>query len=297
MAVDQAVVVPLPERRRRVPFNPIQRVAVAMTPLGLLFLIPFFYVPLFALLVRSVRPGAGQHWWSPYSQMVTQGDLLPILSQSFTIASIAFVSMLVIGYPLAYIITFRMKASWHMPMLLLLIISGSVSDIIRIFAWYTLLGYNGILNEALLKIGVISQPMTAILFSRLAVILVLAAGWLPYIVIPIYAAMRTISRSQLEAARDLYSGRLAVLRHIIGPLSAPGVLGAFIVVFVPLLSEFATPQLVGGPNTLMVGNLVSDQLLEVGNWTAAAAGATLLLVIAVILIIAAQRVSRRVSGT
>jgi spermidine/putrescine transport system permease protein len=282
--------------RRRPGLNRIQRVAVAMTPLGMLFLLPFFYVPLFALLVRSVRPAHG-HWWSAYSQMLSQGDLLPILRQSFTIAGITFVAMLLIGYPLAYIITFKMKRSSHLPVLLILIISGSVSDIVRIFAWYTLLGYHGILNEGLLKLGIIHSPITVILFSRLAVVLVLAAGWLPYVVIPIYAAMRTIERSLLEAAKDLYSSPFAVLRNVIVPMSAPGILGAFIVVFVPLLSEFATPQLVGGPNSLMVGNLVSDQLLEVGNWPAAAAGATLLLVIAVVLITAAQRISRRAYGS
>ena len=291
-----AVAAPIAIRKSRPAKNSIQRVAIAMTPLGLLFLIPFFYVPLFALLVRSVRPGHGAHWWSAYSQMFTQENLWPILRQSFEIAGITFGSMLIIGYPLAYIITFRMKKSWHLPVLLLLIISGSVSDIVRIFAWFTLLGYHGILNEGLLKIGVINQPITAILFSRLAIVLVLAAGWLPYVVIPIYAAMRTIDNSCLEAARDLYSSPWAVVRHVILPLSAPGVLGAFIVVFVPLLSEFATPQLVGGPNSLMVGNLVSDQLLQAGNWPAAAAGATLLLVIAVVLITVAQRISRVAYG-
>ncbi len=291
-----ALAVTVSAPRRRPGLNRIQRVAVAMTPLGMLFLLPFFYVPLFALLVRSVRPAHG-HWWSAYSQMLSQGDLLPILRQSFTIAGITFVAMLLIGYPLAYIITFKMKRSSHLPVLLILIISGSVSDIVRIFAWYTLLGYHGILNEGLLKLGIIHSPITVILFSRLAVVLVLAAGWLPYVVIPIYAAMRTIERSLLEAAKDLYSSPFAVLRNVIVPMSAPGILGAFIVVFVPLLSEFATPQLVGGPNSLMVGNLVSDQLLEVGNWPAAAAGATLLLVIAVVLITAAQRISRRAYGS
>jgi spermidine/putrescine transport system permease protein len=277
--------------------NRIQRGAVVMTPLGLLCLLPFFYVPLFALLVRSFRPGHNQPWWGAYHQMLSDGHLASTLGQSFEVAGITFVSMLIIGYPLAYIINFRMKKSWQLPMLLLLIISGGVSDIVRIFAWFTLLGYHGILNEGLLKAHLIHQPISVILFSRLAVVLVLAAGWLPYVVIPIYAAMRTIDGSYLEAARDLYSNPLAVLRHVVAPMSAPGILGAFIVVFVPLLSEFATPQLVGGPKSLMIGNLVSDQLLEVGNVPAAAAGATLLLVIAVILITAAQRVSGRVYGS
>jgi spermidine/putrescine transport system permease protein len=267
-----------------------------MLPLGLLLLVPFFYAPLAGLLLRSFGGETHGGVWSAYSQVLHHGHLLSTLRQSFVIAGVSFGLMLVLGYPLAYLICFRMRPAAQLPMLMLLVLSGSISDIVRIYAWYSLLGYNGVVNKALLKLGVIEHPLTHLLFTRLAVVIVLTAGWLPYVVIPIYSAMRTIDPSTLEAARDLYSGRLSLFKNIVIPMSAPGVLGAFIIVFVPVLSDFATPQLVGGPSSLMVGNLVSDQLLQVGDWPAAAAAASLLLVVSVVLIVGAQRLTRRLYG-
>lgn len=269
----------------------MHRTAVVILPLSLLVLIPFFYVPLFTLLIRSFNPEGSGEVWTAYQSILSQGQFVTTLKQSFAIGGLAFGVMLLLGYPLAYLICFKMKPRLHLPMLLLLVMSASVSEIVRIFAWYTLLGHDGIVNRALVDVGIVDQPLS-ILFTRAAVIIVLAAGWLPYVVIPIYSAMRTIDREHLEAARDLYSGQFSVLKNVVLPMSAPGVLGAFIIVFVPLLSDFATPQLVGGPSSLMIGNFVSDQLLQVGNWPAAAAAATLLLVVSVVLIAVAQRVTK-----
>jgi len=283
-------------RALRLPRNRVHRTAVGMLPIALLFLVPLFYVPLLALLVRSFDPEGGGDAWTSYESILSQGQFAATLKQSFEIGGIAFGIMLLIGYPLAYLICFKMKPRLHLPMLVLLIMSGSISEIVRIFAWYALLGHDGIVNRVLVDVGIADQPVD-ILFSRTAVIIVLTAGWLPYVVIPIYSAMRTIDREHLEAARDLYSGSFSVLKNVVLPMSAPGVLGAFIIVFVPLLSDFATPQLVGGPSSLMLGNFVSDQLLQVGNWSAAAAGATLLLLVSVVLIGIAQRVTKRYYGT
>lgn len=267
-----------------------------MLPFGLLLLIPFFYAPLVALLARSFAPDEDGKPWVAYEHLLTQGHLTTALKQSFEIAGMSFGAMLLVGYPIAYLVCFRMKQRWQLPTLLLLVMSGCVSDIVRIFAWYSLLGQDGVLNKFLTTVGLIDHPLTAILFTRLAVVIVLSAGWLPYVVLPIYSAMRTIDRTHLEAASDLYSSSFSVFRNIVLPMSAPGVLGAFIIVFVPLLSDFATPQLVGGPSSLMIGNFVSDQLLQVGNWPAAAAAATMLLVVSVLLITVAQRVARRFYG-
>jgi len=233
---------------------------------------------------------------SAYGAVLTGGGLTTTLQRSFEIAGISFGLMVLLGYPLAYLICFRTKPKWQMPVLLLLVMSGGVSDIVRIFAWYALLGYNGVINRGLINAGVVNQPITSLLFSRLAVVIVLTSGWLPYVVIPIYSAMRTIESSHLEAARDLYSGRFSAFRNVVLPMSAPGVLGAFIIVFIPVLSDFATPQLVGGPTSLMIGNFVSDELLQVGDFPAAAAGATLLLLVSIVLIVVAQRLTRRFYG-
>jgi spermidine/putrescine transport system permease protein len=275
----------------------VQRTAIWMLPLSLLMLVPFFYAPLAGLLARSVRPEDGGSVWSAYRQVLGTGHLLGTVRQSFEIAGLSFGLMLLLGYPLAYLIRFRIRPHLRLPLLMLLVLAGSISDIVRIYSWYALLGTHGIVNKTLMGIGLTSEPIHGLLFSRFAVVIVLTAGWLPYVVIPIYSAMRSIDASLVEASRDLYAGRFALFRSVVLPMSAPGILGAFIIVFVPVLSDFATPALVGGPSSLMVGNFVSDQLLQVGDWAAASAAASLLLVVSMLLVVGAQWVTRRFSGT
>jgi spermidine/putrescine transport system permease protein len=275
----------------------VQRTAIWMLPLSLLMLVPFFYAPLVGLLARSVRPDDGGSMWSAYDKILGTGHLLKTVGQSFEIAGMSFGLMLLLGYPLAYLIRFRVRPHWRLPLLMLLVLAGSISDIVRIYSWYALLGTHGVVNKALMGIGLTDEPVHGLLFSRFAVVIVLTAGWLPYVVIPIYSAMRSIDASLVEASRDLYAGRFALFRSVVLPMSAPGILGAFIIVFVPVLSDFATPALVGGPSSLMVGNFVSDQLLQVGDWPSASAAASLLLVVSMALVVGAQWVTRRVSGT
>ena len=281
----------------RVGRSRVQRTAVWMLPLSLLMLLPFFYAPLVGLLARSVRPEDGGSVWSAYDKVLGTGHLLGTVRQSFEIAGLSFSLMLLLGYPLAYLIRFRVRPHMRLPLLMLLVLAGSISDIVRIYSWYALLGTHGIVNKTLMGIGLTSEPIHGLLFSRFAVVIVLTAGWLPYVVIPIYSAMRSIDASLVEASRDLYAGRFALFRSVVLPMSAPGILGAFIIVFVPVLSDFATPALVGGPSSLMVGNFVSDQLLQVGDWSSASAAASLLLVVSMVLVGGAQWVTRRVSGT
>lgn len=267
-----------------------------MLPIGFMVLIPFFYLPVVLLLVRAFRPEDGGSTFSAFTSVFSEGHLLGTIRQSFEIAGLSFGLMLLLGYPLAYLICFKLSQRLQLPALLLLVMSGSISDIVRIFGWYSLLGRKGVINSALMHIGIIDVPLDGLLFSRFAVVIVLTSGWLPYVVIPIYSAMRTIETRQLEAARDLYSSPFATFKNVVLPMSAPGILGAFIIVFIPVLSDFATPQLVGGPSSLMIGNFVSDQVLQVGDLPAAAAAATLLLVISVVLIGFAQRITRRFHG-
>lgn len=274
----------------------VQRTAIWMLPISLLFLVPFFYGPLAGLLVRPLQPDDGGSALDAYRSVLGTGHLLGTVRQSFEIAGLSFALMLLLGYPLAYLIRFRIPPHARLPVLLLLVLAGSVSDIVRIYSWYALLGTNGVVNRFLLWIGATDQPVEWLLFSRFAVVLVLTAGWLPYVVIPIYSSMRSIDPSVIEASRDLYAGRFAYFRTVLLPMSTPGILGAFIIVFVPVLSDFATPALVGGPSSLMVGNFVSDQLLQVGDWPAAAAAASLLLVMSLLLVAGAQWATRRFYG-
>ena len=270
-----------------------------MLPLPIIVLAVFFYAPLFGLLFQSLgpsKPGAtGELPLSTYGSLLSQGSVWSVTQNSFFVAGMAFAIMLAIGYPLAYLLAFRVGRR-RLLILLLLVLSGSASDIVRIFAWRTILGNNGVINSFLEQLGLIREPLGFLLFSPFAVILVLAAGWLPYVVIPIYAAMRTIPPAALDSAQDLYGKPLDVIRYVVFPLSFPGILGAFVIVFVPLLTEFATPALVGGPRSIMLGNIVSDQILLVSNWPVGAAAAALLLALSIVLIAGAQRISSRQYG-
>jgi spermidine/putrescine transport system permease protein len=268
-----------------------------MLPLSLLFLVPFFYAPLAGLLLRPFQPEDGGSAMSAYEEVLGAGHLMTTVRQSFEIAGLSFALMLLLGYPLAYLIRFRVRPHSRLPVLMLLVLAGSISDIVRIYSWYALLGTNGVVNKTLMGIGLTDEPVHGLLFSRFAVVLVLTAGWLPYVVIPIYTSMRSIDPSVIEASRDLYAGRFALFRSVLLPMSAPGILGAFIIVFVPVLSDFATPALVGGPSSLMVGNFVSDQLLQVGDWPTASAAASLLLLVSLVLVGGAQWVTKRFYGT
>ncbi|MCW2857854.1 MAG: potB 3 [Marmoricola sp.] len=267
-----------------------------MLPIGYLVLIPLFYVPVVLLLVKAFQPDNGGGAFSAFTSVFSEGHLLGTIRQSFEIAGLSFGLMLLLGYPLAYLVCFKMQQRFQLPTLLLLVMSGSISDIVRIFGWYSLLGREGVINSALMHLGITHAPVDGLLFSRFAVVIVLTSGWLPYVVIPIYSAMRTIEARQLEAARDLYSSPFATFKNVVLPMSTPGILGAFIIVFIPVLSDFATPQLVGGPSSLMIGNFVSDQVLQVGDLPAAAAAAALLLAMSVVLIGVAQRVTRKFHG-
>jgi spermidine/putrescine transport system permease protein len=266
-----------------------------MLQISLLILIPIFYLPLGNLFARSVQPDDGGSMWSAYRGVLQTGDLLGTVRHSFMIAGLSFGIMLVLGFPMAYLIRFRMPPHARLPVLMLLVLAGSISDIVRIYSWYALLGANGVVNRGLMAVGLIHEPLHWLLFTRFTVVLVLVAGWLPYVVIPIYTAMRTIDASVIEASRDLYAGRFALFRSVLLPMSAPGILGAFIIVFVPVLSDFATPALVGGPSSLMVGNFVSDQLLQVGDLPGSSAAASLLLVMSLGLVGAAQWATHRLN--
>jgi spermidine/putrescine transport system permease protein len=279
--------------------NTTQRGALILLPVALIVLALLFYAPLGGLLVQSFGsagpdPSQAQPL-AAYAKLLSQSSFWLVVQNSFFIAGTAFAIMLVVGYPLAYLLAFRIRRG-RLLILLALVLTGSVSDIVRIFAWRTILGTTGIINSVLIQLGIVREPLGFLLFSPFAVVVVLAAGWLPFVVIPIYAAMRTIDPATIDVASDLYATPRGVVRHVVVPLSFPGILGAFVIVFVPLLTEFATPQMVGGPRSIMLGNIVSDQILLLGNWTVGAAAATLLLLLAVVLIAGAQRISTRAYG-
>jgi spermidine/putrescine transport system permease protein len=202
-----------------------------------------------------------------------------VMVTTVVICTVSMVIMLAIGIPLAYILAFRTKPRYELLLLLTLVMAEELNPLIRIYAWRMILGRGGVINWFLQTIGVIDQPIDALLFSSTAVVIVLSTTYIAYTTIPIYAALKAVDPDLLEAADDLGATFLTRFRTILLPLAAPGIFVAIILVYIPLYSEFAAPALVGGTNGYMIGNAIQEAILESGNRGVGAAMSFMLLVL------------------
>ena len=190
--------------------------------------------------------------------------------RSLEISSLVTVITVLLAYPMAYFVAFRVekhKFVW----LILLTIPFWTSYLLRVFAWKVILGYNGVVNSGLLSLGLIHQPLEFLLYNPTAVVVTLAHAWAPFAILPIYVSLEKIDRSLLEAAADLGDGAVRRFFRITLPLSLPGVIAAAVVIFVPTTGDYVTPSLVGGSDGMMIANVIEVQFDKVGNWPLGAA--------------------------
>jgi spermidine/putrescine transport system permease protein len=172
---------------------------------------------------------------------------------------------ILLSYPIAYYLVFRAGAR-RMTLLTLIIIPAWTSYLLRILAWKLILGTEGVLNTFLLWVGWIEEPSPILLFSQTAVIVTLVYVWVPFVALPIFAALERMDKRLLEAASDLGSPPWYSFLRITLPLSLPGIIAGFLSVFIPTLGEYVTPLLVGGVNGIMYGNIIQDQFVRALNW-------------------------------
>lgn len=197
------------------------------------------------------------------------GQML-ILGKSLVVSLAATLVVVVFSYPIAAYIAFgvqRHKVLW----LLAVTIPFWTSYLLRVFAWKIILGYNGVINSSLIALGIIDKPLEILLYNPFAVVLTLAHAWAPFALLPIFISLSRIDKSLIEAARDLGDGMFHVFRRVILPLSLPGVVAASLLIFIPTVGDYVTPQLVGGTSGLMVGNLVQSMFGRANNWPLGAA--------------------------
>jgi spermidine/putrescine transport system permease protein len=164
-------------------------------------------------------------------------------------------------------------------LLLLVVFPLWSSYLIRVFAWKTILGTNGILNSFLLTVGVIDQPATAFLYSKTAMFLTFSQVWLPFMILPLFTVLDRMPNSFIEAASDLGANPWRTFRSVILPLSLPGILAGSLSVFSLTLGDYITPTLLGGPGDQMIGRLVADNFGMSNNWPL---GATLVVPILIL---------------
>lgn len=211
-----------------------------------------------------------------YTQTLTDPLFQMIFIRSIIIAGLAALATVVLAYPAAYFITFHAGARRGL-WLTLITLPFWTSYLLRVFAWKVILGYNGILNSAMVALHIPGAPFSSLLYNPNAVIVTLAHAYAAFAILPIYVSLSAIDLKLAEAGLDLGAHPFTVFRRIIFPLSLPGVIAAFVLVFVPTLGDYATPMLVGGPSSTMLGNLIQDQFGEATNWPLGAAIAVIVM--------------------
>lgn len=187
-----------------------------------------------------------------------------LLLRSLGIAFLATAIVIFVAYPVAYFLAFHAGRS-RMVWLMLITIPFWTSYLLRVFAWKIILGFNGVINSALLTAGLIDKPIESLLYSQTAVILTLVHSWAPFAVLPIYVSLEKVDRLLLDAAADLGDPPLRSFWSVTLPLSMPGVVAATLMIFIPTVGDYVTPSLVGGRNGLMIGNYISELFGQASN--------------------------------
>lgn len=269
--------------------------------LSLFFVIPFIYlakisfaesilsVPPISHLVEFSAPGKISIAlnFSNYIRLFTESFYLSGFVTSLIFAGLTTLFCLVIGYAMAYSLIQLPKDKRTLG-LLLIMIPFVTSFLIRVYAWITLLSQEGIINTWLIKFGFISSPLP-LLYNDFSVLVGLVYCYLPFMILPIYSVLEKLEPVLLEAAADLGATPFRRFIHIVLPLSKPGILAGCILVFVPVTGEFVIPEILGGPDNLMIGRILWMEFFNNRDWPLAAGLAVMLLMLFVIPIMLLQK--------
>ena len=234
------------------------------------WLFVFFLAPLAIVLVYSfLERGTygGVEWTFTVENFQRVFDMLYFgtFLNSAKIAFMTTVIAMLVGYPIAYFIATRPQ-KMRGTLLMMLMIPFWTNFLIRTYAWLTLLRTNtGLINVTLMNLGIIKDPLP-LFGNTFSIVLGLVYGWLPDMILPIYAALDRLDHSLVEAAEDLYASGWKTFIRVIFPLSLPGVVAGSMLVFIPSLGAFVTPAILGGGKTLMIGNIISNQFLAAHDW-------------------------------
>jgi len=273
--------------------------------LGLFFLLPFLFIlkislseaalaqPPYLDLIREVSDGLMtiKLNFGNYLFLLEDPLYLQALWGSVKVATISTFLCLLLGYPMAYAIA-KSPNHWRLPLLMLVILPFWTSFLIRVYAWIGILKNNGLLNQWLMSIGLIDTPLE-IMHTPVAVYIGVVYSYLPFMVLPLYATLIRLDDTLLEAASDLGCKPWKQFLKITWPLSMPGVLAGAMLVFIPVMGEFVIPDLLGGPETLMIGKLMWTEFFSNKDWPLASALAAVLLCVLIIPFVLLRHYERR----
>ena len=247
------------------------------TALGLTLVSPTFIYAILLLAAPIALVVALSFWTQDYLTLIRTptlenyreawGELIyqTLMLRSLKLSIFVTFFTIMLAFPVAYYVSFYVNPKRKPFWIFMITIPFWTSYLMRIFLWKVILGYNGVINGSLMGLGIIESPIREIAYSQNAVIITLAHAWVPFAILTIFVALEKIDRSLLEAAEDLGDGPFRRFIRITLPLAMPGVIAATVIVFIPTIGDYVTPRLVGGPNGLMISNMIELQFKKANN--------------------------------
>jgi putative spermidine/putrescine transport system permease protein len=276
--------------------HPRGRLGLLLGP-AVLWLLIFYLVALALLLMTSLwqqdffTADITRHWTlSNYDKLFTGQDglWLKIYWRTVRLALIVTVVDIALAFPLAWFMARIAAPRWRTIMFLAVVVPLWSSILVRIFAWRTILGGNGVLNQVLVDTGLLGHPSSAFLYNEKSIAIAWAYVWLPFMILPLYTALEKIPDSFLEASRDLGAGTFTTFRRVILPLTFPGIVAGSIFVFSLTMGDFVAPQLVGGGSQVL-GGAIKDRFGVAADFPFGAALASLTLVTLMVFLAISRR--------
>lgn len=247
--------------------------------LGIFFVGPLAIIAVFSLLTPGLYGGVelafyNQNFgrilgWADGISEIFEPIYLQILARSLAFAITTALLCLILCYPVAFWVS-RLPARARMIFLFLVTLPFFSSLIVRLYAWLLILKPTGFLNTALIELGLIDEPLT-LLYTPFAVILGMVYVMVPFMFLPLYSAVDNLDHALVEASMDLGANRVQTFWKVVLPQTLPGIIGGCVIVFIPSVGNFVVPDVLGGANGLMIGNLVEQQFLSARNWPFGAA--------------------------
>lgn len=250
-----------------------------------LYMAVFFIVPTLILFAYSFWSAASYQVvpdfvLKNYLGSLTSALFWKVTANAIIIGLVTAAITLILSIPVGYYLVYVTRSP---TILYLILLTWFSSYLVRIYAWRTLLGTNGVLNTVLLQLGVIDHPVGAFLFSSFAVTITLVHIYLPFCILLVVASLSEIKRDLIDAARDLGTSSIGAFFKVIAPNAANGLVGAFMLTFILVAGDYVTPQMLGGSSGQTTGLLIADQFRKTGNWPLGAAQAFLMFVVSLVI--------------
>lgn len=264
----------------------------ALIWLGFFFILPLVIVVLVSFLTRGTRGALTLPLTFEHYERILGPVFRPVFIDSIFIALITTLVCVLLGYPLAFFISTRRSKRMQNIALFLVILPFWTNFLVRTYAWRVLLGTDGTINVTLMNLRLISEPL-ALLNTDFAVLIGLVYGFLPFMVLPIYSSVERFEFRLVEAAHDLGANDVRAFFRVVLPLTLPGVIAGCILVFIPAIGSFITPDLLGGTAGIMIGNLIQGQFRGSGNWPLGSAASIVMMAIVMLGLVVYLRLGTR----